>query len=115
MLADPIKDLRKAEFVPLDRADDELVSVQVFDFDVEAVAPQEDIGGSESDALVAVEEPVGVSERLHQRGRLFFDGVVVSGLWAENGGLNRALVADPMPAAEHLDQPMLHQVDFRDR
>jgi hypothetical protein len=32
------------------------VSVQAFDLDVKTVAPQEDIGGGESDALIAVEE-----------------------------------------------------------
>jgi hypothetical protein len=41
---------------------------------------------------------------------LFFDGVVIAGLWTKNGGLNRALIADTMETAEHaehLDQSML--------
>jgi hypothetical protein len=32
------------------------VSVRAFDLDAKAVASQEDIGGGESDALIAVEE-----------------------------------------------------------
>ena len=61
MLPYPVEDLGKAEFVPVHRApiyrtNDEGVSVQAFDLDVKAVAPQEDIGGGESDALIAVEE-----------------------------------------------------------
>ena len=46
----------KAEFVSVHRADYERVSVQALDFDVKAVAPQEYIGGGESDAPTAVEE-----------------------------------------------------------
>ena len=115
MLADPVEDLGKAEFVPLHRAIDERVSVQALDVDVKAVASQEDIGGGESDALIAVEEAVIVAERLHQRSRFFLDGVVIAGLRTKNGGLNRALVADTMEIAEHLDQSMLHPVDFRYR
>ena len=76
---------------------------------------QENIGGGESDALIAVEEAVVVAERLHQRGRFFFDGVVIAGLRTKNGGLNSALIADTLATAEHLDQSMLHPVDFRDR
>ncbi len=49
------------------------MSVQAFDLDVKAVAPQEDVGGGESDALISVEEAVAVAERLNQRGRFFFD------------------------------------------
>ena len=61
MVTDPVEDLGKAEFVPVHRApiyrtNDEGVSVQAFDLDVKAVAPQEYIGGGESDAPTAVEE-----------------------------------------------------------
>ncbi|HYW99282.1 MAG TPA: hypothetical protein VE822_09240 [Candidatus Elarobacter sp.] len=56
MVTDPVEDLGKAEFVPLHRGDYECVSVQALDFDVKAVAPQEYIGGGESDAPTAVEE-----------------------------------------------------------
>ena len=107
--------MRKAEFVPFHRAHDERVSIRAFDLDVKAVAPQEDIGGGEGDALIAVEEAVVVSKRLHQRSRFFFDGVVISGLRTKNGGLDSALVADTMETAEHFDQSMLHPVDFRYR
>jgi hypothetical protein len=55
--------LGKAEFVPVHCADDERVPVQAFDLDVRAVAPQDDIGGGEGDALIAVEEAVVVAER----------------------------------------------------
>ena len=61
MLPYPVEDLGKAELVPVHRAsiyraDDERVYVQAFDLDEKAVAPQEDIGGGESDAPTAVEE-----------------------------------------------------------
>jgi len=115
VLTDPVEDLGKAEFVPVHRAGDERVSVQAFDLDVKAVASQEDIGGGESDALIAVEEAMVVAERLHQRGRFFLDGVVIADLGAKNGGLNSALIADTRETAEHLDQSMLHPVDFRYR
>ena len=104
MLTDPVKDLRKAEFVPVHRAVDERVSVQAFDLNVKAIASQKHIGGSESDALIAVEEAVVVAERLHQSSRFFLDGVVIAGLRTKNGSLNSALVADTMETAEHLDQ-----------
>jgi hypothetical protein len=94
VLTDPVKDLGKAEFVPVHRAVDESVCVQALDLDVEAVASQKDIGSGESDALIAIEETVVIAERLHQRGRFFFGGVVIAGLRTKNGGLNRALIAD---------------------
>jgi len=61
VLPDPVEDLGKSKFVPVHRAplhrtNDERISVQALDLDAEAVAPQEDIGGGESDALVAVQE-----------------------------------------------------------
>ncbi len=115
MLTNPFENLGKAEFVPLHRANDECVSILAFDFDVEAVAPQEDVGGGEGDALVAVEEAVVVAERLHKRGRFFFDGVVIADLRTKNSGLNSALIADTMETAEQLNQSMLHPVDFRYR
>ena len=115
VLTDPVEDLGKAEFVPLHRAIDKCVSIQGFDLDVKAVPPQEDIGGRESDALITVEEAMVVAERLHQRGSFFFDGMVIADLRAKNGGLNSALIADTMETAEHLNQSMLHPVDFRYR
>src|SRR5208282_1448137 len=115
MLTNPVEDLGKTEFVPVHRAADERVSVRAFDLDGKAVAPQEDIGGGESDALVAIEEAVVVRERLHQRSRFFFEGVVIADLRTKNGGLNRAFIADAMETAEHLNQAMLHSVDFRYR
>ena len=102
VLTDPVEDLGKAEFVPVHRAGDERVSVQAFDLDVKAVASQEDIGGGESDALIAVEEAVVDTEQLHQCGRFFLEGVVIADLRTEHGGLNRALIADAMETAEHL-------------
>ena len=115
VLTDPVEDLGEAEFVPLHRSNDECVSIPAFDLDVKAIAPQEDIGGGERDALIAVEEAVVVAERLHQHGRFFFNGVVIADLRTKNGGLNRALIADTMETAEHLNQPILHPVDFRYR
>src|SRR5450631_1342013 len=103
VLTDPVEDLGKAKFVPVHRTIDERVSVQALDLEIEAVAPQENIGGGESDALIAVKESVVVAERLHQRGRFFFHGVVIAGLRTKNGGLNRALIPDAVKTAEHLD------------
>ena len=62
VLTDPVEDFDKAEFVPVHRAVDELIPIHAFDLDVEAVAPQEDIGAGERDALVAVDEAVVVAE-----------------------------------------------------
>src|SRR5579863_4284416 len=115
VLTNPVEDLGKAEFVPVHRAHDERVSVQAVDHDVKAVAPQEDIGGGEGDALVAVEEAVVITQRFHQCSRFFFDGIVIAGLRTKNGGLNSARIADTMDTAEHFDQSMLHPVDFRHR
>ena len=56
MLTEPVKDLGKAEFVPVDRAVDERVSVHAFDLNVKAMASQEDVGGGESDALIAIHD-----------------------------------------------------------
>ncbi len=103
VLADPFEDLGKTKFVSIHRAIDERISVQTLDVDVRAIAPQENIGGGESDALISVEEAVIVGERLHQRGRFFFDGIVIAGLRTKNGGLNSSLIADTMETAEHLD------------
>ena len=80
-----------------------------------SVTLQKNAGSGESNTLIAVEEAVVICERLHQRGRFFFDGVVIAGLRTKNGGLNRALIANTVETAEHFDQPMLHPVDFRDR
>src|SRR6266849_10097372 len=76
-LSYPVEDLSKAEFVPIHRTVDELVSDQAFDFDVEAVPPQEDIRSCESDPFVAVGEAVVVAEGLHQCGGFFCEGGVV--------------------------------------
>jgi len=115
VLTNPFENLYKAKFVPFHRADDEGVSIQTFDIDVKTVAPQEDIGRGECDALITVEEAVVVTERLHKRGRFFFTGVVIADLRTKNCGLNSALVADAMETAEQLDQSMLHPVNFRYR
>jgi len=56
VLTDPVEDSGKAEFVPVHRADYECVSAQAPDLDVKTIATKEDIGSSESDALVAVDE-----------------------------------------------------------
>src|SRR6266481_63141 len=88
------------------------------DVDVETVAAKNDIGRSETDSLVAVDEAVVVPEGIHQRGCLFFNGVVIAGLRAADGGLHQACVTNSVEAAqaaEHIDQLVLHLVDFRDR
>jgi hypothetical protein len=103
VLTDPVEDWGKTEFAPVHRANDECVSILGFYLDVKAVPAEEDIGGSESDALIAVEEAMVVAERLHQRGSFFFDGIVITNVRTKNGGLNRALIADTVETAKHLD------------
>ena len=63
MRTDPVKNLDKTEFVPVHGTGDERVSVRAADLDVIAVTPEEDIGGGESDALIAAHETVVVAER----------------------------------------------------
>src|SRR5579862_8374803 len=94
--ANPFEDASKAKFATVHRAVYELVSFFCPYFDVETVAPQKDVGGSESDTFTAVEEPVIVTQRLHQRGRFFFERFVAAGLRTENRGLNCVLVANPV-------------------
>ena len=115
MLTDPIEDVGKTELVPFHRARNERVSILAFDIDVKAIAPEEDIGGGKSDALVAIEKTVIIAKRLHQCRCFFFDRVVIAGLRTKNGGLNRALITDAMETSEQFDQSMLHAVDFRYR
>jgi hypothetical protein len=112
ILTNPIEYLDKAEFVPVHRSVDERAAVNAFDLNVKAVTPQKNIGCGEGDPLIAVNEAVVISQRLHQSGRFFLDGVVVPGLRAKNGGLNGTLIADTMETAEDFDQSMLHPVDF---
>ena len=118
--SNPFTDLRQAKLAavhcsPDKAAINELVPSFRIDFDVEPIASQEDISGGEGDPLVAVEKAVIVAERLHQRGRFFFEGVVIADLGAENGGLNRILVANPVPSAEPVDQEVLHLIHLGDR
>jgi hypothetical protein len=72
VLPDPIEDLPEPQFVPIYEAVDELEPFLARDVDVKTIATQEDIGGGESDALVAVKEAVIIAERLLQRRRFFF-------------------------------------------
>jgi hypothetical protein len=115
VLTNPVEDLSEVEFVSIQGAVDECVTFLSFDLNEKAIAPQEDIGGGESDALIAVEEAVIVAEGLHQRGRFFFEGVVIADLRTKHGRLNSALIAETMDTAEYLEQSILHTVDFRYR
>src|SRR5580698_1730878 len=110
VLADPVENLGETEFAVIHKAVDKFVPSFGFHLDIKAVASQKDVGGRESNPLVAVEEAVIVAQRLHQRGRFFFQGVVVAGLGTENGGLNRILIANTVQAAEPVDQEVLHLV-----
>jgi len=56
VLADPDKNLGKAEFMPGYRAVDKGVSIYPFHFEIETVASQEDIGGSEGVILLHQEK-----------------------------------------------------------
>jgi hypothetical protein len=60
-------------------------------------------------------KPWFVAERLHQRGRFFFERVVIADLGTENGSLNRILVANSVPTAEPVDQEVLHLIRLCDR
>jgi hypothetical protein len=111
VLRDPVEDLGKAEFVPVQRAVDERMSVEALDLDVKAVASQEDIGGGEGDALIAVEEAVIVAERLHQRSRFFFDGVVVAGLRTKNSGWRLAATEERLRALARTGCSGKHSMD----
>lgn len=77
------------------------------------LAPQQDLGGGESDALIATNEAMVVGERGHHssalrplllqtRAPLRSYGVVIAGLWMRNG-LNHALIADPTETPKHLE------------
>lgn len=115
MLPYPIEDPRETELVAFHRAVDERVALRPRYLDVKSVSPQEDIGRSKSDTLVAIEEAVVITERFHQRRCFLLDRAAVSGLRAKNCGLNRALIADAMHATEHLNETVLHRIDFCDR
>ena len=115
VLAYPIEDLSKAKFQAVHRAVDELVPLPCIDFEVEPDASREDVRGTKGDPLVAVEDAVIAAQRLHQRGRLFFDGVVIAYLGTENGGLNCILVANAVQSSEPIDQEVLHEVHLRNR
>lgn len=65
MLPDPGKDLGEAEFVTVHRSADECIASFAFDFDVKAVAAQENVGSGDGYALIAIEKSVVVAERLH--------------------------------------------------
>src|SRR5438270_3326032 len=86
-----------------------------FDLDVETVAAQEYVGGGEGNPLVAVDEAVIVAERLHQCSRLLFNRVVIAALGTENGSLDCVLIANPVTAAEPVDQQVLHLIHLCDR
>src|SRR5579864_1234587 len=100
MFTDPLEDLGKPELMSIHRATDELIPFFGDDVEIEAVNPQKSIGCGECDALVSVYETVIVTKRLHEGSGFFFERVVVPGLGTENGGLNCALVADTVKAAE---------------
>src|SRR5580693_1540785 len=89
--ANPVENASEPELAAIHGAVDKLVSFFCRYLDVETVAPQEDVGRGEGDALVAVEEAVIVAQRLHQRRRFFLQRVVIAGLGTENRGLNRIL------------------------
>ena len=115
MRPNPDKNVGKSEFVPLHRSIDELISRPVFDFNVKAVAPQKNVGCCKGDTLVAIEEAMVVPKRLHERRRFLFERIVVTRLRTENCGLNRTFISNAMQATEHVDEPVLHLVDFCDR
>jgi hypothetical protein len=83
MPPDPIEDASEAEFATVHGAVDEFVSFFCPYLDVETIAPQEDVSGSEGNSLVAIEKAVIVAQRLHQSGRFFLERVVIAGLGPE--------------------------------
>lgn len=112
VLTDPVEDFGKAEFASIHRAVDELVTFWAADIDVKTIATQENIRCGEGYALVSIDEPVIISERLHQSCGLFLNGVVIAELGSKNGGLDCVLVTDTVEASESFDQQKLHAVHF---
>ena len=111
----PIQNLRKPEFVPVHRSNDERVTVRAIHIDVGTIPAQKHIGRRKGDALVAVNEAVFMSQRLHERGGLLFNATVIAGLRTKHRCLNGRFIAHAVSAAEQINQPMLHPVDFRHR
>jgi hypothetical protein len=70
------------------------------------------VRSSECDALVAVEEWVIVGKRFHQRRCFLGDRIVVSDLWAENGGLEEPPIPESMSAAVVVDLLVMDLEDF---
>src|SRR5436305_5084835 len=89
----PIENLWEAKFVALHRAIDKGMCLCPTDLNVKTIAPQKDVGGGKSDALIAIQKAMVISQRLHQGRRFVLDGVVVSDLRTKNRGLDSALVA----------------------
>lgn len=115
MFADPIEDLREAKLLFLHGSHNELVSLLSGDVQVKAVAPEKDVGSGKGDALVSIDEAVIIGQGLHQCGSFFFDGIVVANLRTKNRGLHCVRVANAVMAAEHLDQQIVHSMNFCDR
>jgi hypothetical protein len=103
MFSDPVEDMRKIEFMSFYRAIDKSMAIPGIHLYEIAIPPEEDVGGGESDALIAVDKSMVVGKGFHQRGGFFFDGIVVADLRTKNGGLYSALITDTMEAAEHFD------------
>jgi hypothetical protein len=82
------------------------------DVNVRAIATQENIRRGKVDALIAINESVIISKRLHQSSGLFLNRIVIAGLGSENGSFDCILVANTMEAAESFDQQKLHTVHF---
>ncbi len=114
LLADPVEDIREAEFVALHRAVDEFISVKRGNFEDEAIEFEEGCRRCECYALIAVDEAVIICQRFHQGGSFGLKRIVVTSLGTKNGGLDCVLVAYAVQAAEAVDQEMLHLVDFGD-
>jgi len=98
-------ELVKTELVAVVELDQELICLDIFDFQPEAVHAQEHGGDGNSCSFVPIDERVVLGKALEQGGRLLDDVPIVSALGSCQSRFERAPVADALGAAEKIDQP----------
>src|SRR6185369_1906474 len=111
----PWLDRRDVEAPRFQQADHPLVDRHRLRADPPSIHAKEDIGGRESDSLVAVDERVIHRKALEERRGFPQDVVVVPALRPEQGRLQRSAVTEAMGPAEALDEDALHEHDLERR
>src|SRR5208282_101816 len=112
---DPIKDRSKTKCAAGDGLHHEPVSLEGVNVKIETISGEECVGGGECNPLVAIDERMVVGERLHQRGGLFRQAVVVAILGTKNRRLKRSSIAKSVKSAEFINQLTVHLFHFGDR